>query len=109
MRTREDVIARIAYFLQQRDDVKAQFLQQLETFRAALATSEFFRTHEVVGSSLLFVYDTSGRVCLKMIDFGKTIPREHPLHSDKWDVASLNHADGYLLGLDNLVSVLRDA
>lgn len=108
VRTRDEVLARFRYFIQSRADVKEQFCRQLDVLREALAASAFFKTHEVVGSSLLFVYDATGRVNLKMIDFGKTIPRENPLHTERWDAATLNHADGYMLGFENLVSVFRD-
>ena len=44
-----------------------------------------------------------------MIDFGKTrlLPdRFHPTHAIPWTRGS--HEDGYLIGLDNLISLFRE-
>ena len=64
---------------------------------------------QVVGSSLLFVYDSSGQSSVHMIDFGKTV-EVHPGiqvdHRTPWEEG--NHEDGYLWGLDNLISMWRE-
>uniref|UniRef100_A0A3P8S8Q6 Kinase n=1 Tax=Amphiprion percula TaxID=161767 RepID=A0A3P8S8Q6_AMPPE len=76
------------------------FLQVLADFAVSL---------QVVGSSLLFVHDWTGKTGVWMIDFGKTVslPTHHTLdHRTPW--AEGNREDGYLWGLDNLIDVLTD-
>lgn len=82
------------------------YLQRLEELRSALEQSQFFRTHEVVGSSLLFVHDASGKAKVWMIDFGKTVSLPTPQtldHRTPW--VEGNREDGYLWGLDNLIDI----
>ncbi|XP_034024221.1 inositol-trisphosphate 3-kinase Cb [Thalassophryne amazonica] len=82
------------------------YVQRLEELRSVLEQSYFFRTHEVVGSSLLFVHDASGKAKVWMIDFGKTVPLPAPQtldHRTPW--VEGNREDGYLWGLDNLIDI----
>ena len=48
------------------------YLARLETIRQALEHSQFFRCHELIGSSLLFVHDDK-KANIWLIDFGKTV------------------------------------
>ena len=71
------------------------------------------RLIEVVGSSLLFVYDEDDGgppPSCWMIDFAKTqqvdaaaVPPPGLTHRAKWELG--NHEDGYLSGLDSLIDV----
>ena len=63
---------------------------------------------QVIGSSLLFVHDSNGKVGVFMIDFGKTNPLSEnapPLkHNIQWKEG--NHEDGYLIGVHSLQKVM---
>uniref|UniRef100_A0A8P4KJU1 Kinase n=1 Tax=Dicentrarchus labrax TaxID=13489 RepID=A0A8P4KJU1_DICLA len=76
----------------------------------ALKSSLFFRTHEVIGSSLLFVHDHSSKANVWMIDFGKTTPMPEASelqHNVPW--AEGSREDGYLIGLTSLITSLGQA
>ncbi|XP_052439051.1 inositol-trisphosphate 3-kinase A isoform X1 [Carassius gibelio] len=111
---KEQVMKALRDFVDGNTQLLRSYLQRLEELRSALETSELFRTHEVVGSSLLFVHDASGLARVWMIDFGKTVPLPPPQtldHRTPW--AEGNREDGYLWGLDNLIEIfggmLQDA
>uniref|UniRef100_A0A667ZM56 Kinase n=1 Tax=Myripristis murdjan TaxID=586833 RepID=A0A667ZM56_9TELE len=83
---------------------------RLQALSETLKESSFFRTHEVIGSSLLFVHDHSSKASVWMIDFGKTtpVPDTHQLrHNVPW--AKGSREDGYLIGLASLTSSLSQA
>lgn len=64
---------------------------------------------QLIGSSLLFVYDSSSLASINMIDFGKTKPLPEGVsitHESQWIEG--NHEDGYLIGLDNLIRLWKD-
>jgi 1D-myo-inositol-triphosphate 3-kinase len=108
-RTEEDVKAAFSSFLKGFSNVVGLYVERLKALKAALAESNFFRTHEVIGSSLLFVHDqTSASVW--MIDFAKTclVPSGVPpiSHDKPWSVG--NHEDGYLVGLSNLIRLFEE-
>ncbi|KAL0972898.1 hypothetical protein UPYG_G00196190 [Umbra pygmaea] len=106
-KSREQVMRSLEDFVGADIQILKLYLQRLKELRTTLEESQFFRTHEVVGSSLLFVHDSSGKACVWMIDFGKTVPLPAPLildHRTPWREG--NREDGYLWGLDNLIDVL---
>ena len=108
-KTREEVIGELRSYLSNYSDLKEPFLQKMTEIRSVLEPSEFFRTHEVIGSSLLFLYDSSGKCDIHMIDYGKTIelpPGISVDHRSPW--VEGNHEDGYLWGLDNLIGLWEE-
>ncbi|XP_033101002.1 inositol-trisphosphate 3-kinase B-like isoform X2 [Anneissia japonica] len=83
-----------------------KYVSTLKAIRATLESSTFFALHEVIGSSLLFIHDKSGKTGIWIIDFGKTIPLPDSLtndHRTPW--VEGNHEDGYLFGVDNLINI----
>ncbi|CAH0768040.1 unnamed protein product [Bemisia tabaci] len=85
-----------------------KYIQRLKAIRATLEVSNFFTTHEVIGSSLLFVHDEHN-ANVWLIDFAKTIilPHETKIdHASKWVVG--NHEDGYLIGINNLIDIFSE-
>ncbi|XP_030621781.1 inositol-trisphosphate 3-kinase Cb isoform X2 [Chanos chanos] len=103
---KEQVMKALEDFVDGNVQILKSYLQKLQELRGVLEHSEFFRSHEVVGSSLLFVHDCTGRARVWMIDFGKTVPVQPPLtldHRTPW--VEGNREDGYLWGLDNLILI----
>lgn len=108
-KSREQVTEALDSFVESNTHIVWGYLRRLKQLRQALETSHFFRTHEVVGSSLLFVHDWNGQTGIWMIDFGKTVALPAPLtldHRTPW--VEGNREDGYLWGLDNLIDILAN-
>ncbi|XP_044025765.1 inositol-trisphosphate 3-kinase B isoform X2 [Siniperca chuatsi] len=106
-KTRDQVTAAFHDFVKGNKDILNGYLRRLEEIRDTLEVSPFFKTHEVIGSSLLFVHDSKGRAKVWMIDFGKTTPLpdgEELTHRASW--VEGNREDGYLFGLDSLVDII---
>ncbi|XP_034432023.1 inositol-trisphosphate 3-kinase A [Hippoglossus hippoglossus] len=107
-RSKQDVIHVFADFVGGNVNIIKSYLSRLTEIRQALKTSEFFRRHEVIGSSLLFIHDHKGNAQVWIIDFGKTtaLPEGQMLNHDiPWKEG--NREDGYLWGLENLVHTLE--
>ncbi|KAK2827418.1 hypothetical protein Q7C36_018344 [Tachysurus vachellii] len=106
---KEEVVQALDDFVDSNVLLLTNYQQRLKELRLVLEKSDFFKTHEVVGSSLLFVHDQSGRAGVWMIDFGKTVSVPPPLtldHRSPW--VEGNREDGYLWGLDNFIDILTD-
>ncbi|KAK3793201.1 hypothetical protein RRG08_012877 [Elysia crispata] len=108
-KTRGSVVGVISSFVSNKEAIVAKYIKKLKEMMAAQETSSFFRSHEIVGSSLLFVHDAKENVGVWMIDFGKTdaLPSGKTLdHRSKWQKG--NREDGYLFGLDNVISIFEE-
>lgn len=108
VKTRDEIAKTLrAFFGERIDTVRDQLLWRLKRLRNAVQESHFFRNHEVVGSSLLIMYD-SVRAGVWMIDFAKSFPVEgHVMdHRTEWQMG--NHEDGYLTGVDNLIQIMEE-
>ncbi|XP_062892365.1 inositol-trisphosphate 3-kinase B-like [Mobula hypostoma] len=108
-KTREQIIATLTRFTEGHLGVLSGYLERLQTIKEALLQSQFFRSHEVIGSSLLFIHERKRCVNVWMIDFGKTtaLPEGQTLRHDlPWEEG--NREDGYLLGLDNLLGLFAE-
>ncbi|XP_058469273.1 inositol-trisphosphate 3-kinase B isoform X2 [Solea solea] len=106
-KTREQVTLAFDDFVKGNKDTLNNYLSRLKEIRDTLEISPFFKTHEVIGSSLLFVHDSKGRAKVWMIDFGKTTPLSEGNelnHRALW--VEGNREDGYLFGLDSMVDII---
>ncbi|KAK5857437.1 hypothetical protein PBY51_010685 [Eleginops maclovinus] len=107
-RSKQDVLQVFKDFVGGNPDIITSYLSRLKEIQQALKTSEFFKQHEVIGSSLLFIHDRTGNAQVWMIDFGKTtvLPEGQTLNHDiPWQEG--NREDGYLWGLQNLLDTLE--
>jgi len=83
---------------------KSEYREKLTSLRAVLETSEFFLSHEMIGSSLLLIHDND-HCGVWIIDFAKTIRAPRRLsHREPWQLG--NHEDGVLTGIDNILRLL---
>ncbi|XP_014239637.2 inositol-trisphosphate 3-kinase B isoform X2 [Cimex lectularius] len=85
-----------------------KYIQRLKAIKATLEVSTFFQTHEMIGSSLLFVHDQKN-ANVWLIDFAKTLelPKKMTIdHNSSWVVG--NHEDGYLIGINNLIGIFSE-
>ncbi|XP_002734568.2 uncharacterized protein LOC100374225 [Saccoglossus kowalevskii] len=106
VKTKEQIGESLNYFVEGDQIVIAKYIRRLKAIRATLEASPFFSSHEVIGSSLLFVHDKNGKASVWMIDFGKTVPLpegDSNDHRTPWIEG--NREDGYLFGLDNLIDI----
>merc|ERR1711962_964088 len=107
-KTKDQVSEAFKNFTSRNSDTVKQYLERLKAIKNALEQSEFFRTHELIGSSLLFVHDAT-KANVWLIDFGKTVPAPNGItidHKSPWEVG--NHEDGYLIGVQNLINIFSD-
>ncbi|XP_022919014.2 uncharacterized protein [Onthophagus taurus] len=104
-KTKEQIIKAFRNFTDGFPHAIPKYIQRLKAIKATLESSPFFAEHEVIGSSLLFVHDrTNANIWL--IDFAKTVTLPENIeitHNSKWVVG--NHEDGYLVGVNNLISI----
>ncbi|CAH0393993.1 unnamed protein product [Bemisia tabaci] len=104
----EDVQNTLKLFLQEKEKARSQLVTILRNIRNKLEQTQYFKTHEVVGSSILIIHDNS-KVGAWLIDFGKTRPVPDGLsvnHRTPWTPG--NHEEGLLIGLDNLINIIEN-
>lgn len=105
VKSNDEVLATLDLFLGGREDVRQRLLQKLCDVRSRIEQSEFFKTREVIGSSLFVIYDDT-KVGVWLIDFAKTskLPDGKFInHRSKW--VQGNYEEGLLFGFDRLISV----
>ncbi|XP_043554433.1 inositol-trisphosphate 3-kinase A-like [Chiloscyllium plagiosum] len=105
-KTKEQILQVFIDFVNGNKKIVQAYMTRLMEIRKALETSEFFKRHEVIGSSLLFIHDKNEVAKVWLIDFGKTtrLPSGKTLnHRLFWEEG--NREDGYLLGLDNMIAI----
>ncbi|XP_076339106.1 inositol-trisphosphate 3-kinase homolog [Tachypleus tridentatus] len=107
VKTEEEVKNIFSMFFGDNLELYEMIIERLKLLRSKFEKSPFFQTHEVIGSSLLIIHD-GRKTNAWMIDFAKTKPIPRGLsinHLNKWVLG--NHEDGYLFGLNNLISILE--
>ncbi|XP_045393119.1 inositol-trisphosphate 3-kinase B isoform X1 [Lemur catta] len=108
-KTREQVTEAFREFTKGNRNILIAYRDRLKAIRTTLEVSPFFKCHEVIGSSLLFIHDKKEQAKVWMIDFGKTtpLPEGQTLRHDvPWQEG--NREDGYLSGLNNLIDILTE-
>ncbi|KAK9411962.1 inositol-trisphosphate 3-kinase B [Crotalus adamanteus] len=108
-RTKEQVMDAFREFTKGNHNILNSYRNRLKGIHDTLEASPFFKTHEVIGSSLLFIHDKREQAKVWMIDFGKTTPLPEGQvlqHNVPWIEG--NREDGYLWGLDNLIEILTE-
>ncbi|XP_050422222.1 inositol-trisphosphate 3-kinase B-like isoform X2 [Adelges cooleyi] len=107
-KSRDQVIEAFRDFVNGFPHVIPKYISRLTAIRDTLEESKFFTTHEVIGSSLLFVHDNKN-ANVWLIDFAKTLilPADMKIsHMSEWVVG--NHEDGYLIGINNLLDIFEE-
>ncbi|XP_051881129.1 inositol-trisphosphate 3-kinase B [Pristis pectinata] len=107
-KTKDQVMVSFWEFTKGNREILVKYLDRLKLIRDTLEVSPFFQSHEVIGSSLLFVHDQRAQAKVWMIDFGKTMPLpggQVLTHRRPWQEG--NREDGYLWGMDHLISILN--
>eukprot|EP00092_Neocalanus_flemingeri_P002413 GFUD01002580.1.p1 GENE.GFUD01002580.1~~GFUD01002580.1.p1 ORF type:complete len:591 (+),score=137.53 GFUD01002580.1:172-1944(+) len=85
--------------------IRNMYLERLRLIKNLCEKSSFFASHELIGSSLLFVHDYE-KASVWLIDFEKTRSLEGSAsisHDRKWELN--NHEDGYLIGLNSVIQM----
>ncbi|XP_058446767.1 inositol-trisphosphate 3-kinase A-like isoform X2 [Malaya genurostris] len=107
-KSREQITEAFKEFTEGFPHALPKYIQRLKAIRATLSYSDFFRRHEVIGSSLLFVHDRHN-ASVWLIDFAKTVVLPDSVtisHDSTWKVG--NHEDGYLIGINNLIEIFDE-
>jgi len=100
VKSHEDVLGVLIGFIRQ-NNAKNQYLRRLREIDFLCRNSTFFKEHQMIGSSLLFVNDeTSANIW--MIDFAKTT------RSESCNANLSPGENGYLAGLENLISFIEN-
>ncbi|XP_053625807.1 inositol-trisphosphate 3-kinase homolog isoform X3 [Plodia interpunctella] len=109
VREPQQLAATVARFLGNDDRARTAIAARLREIRDLFERSEYFKTHEIVGSSIFIIYDDE-RVGAWLIDFAKTrkVPDGTEVnHRSAWQQG--NHEEGFLYGLDRLIDTIETA
>ncbi|XP_063821842.1 inositol-trisphosphate 3-kinase homolog isoform X2 [Ostrinia nubilalis] len=109
VREPQQLAATVARFLGKDERARRAITTRLREIRDLFERSDFFKTHEIVGSSIFIIYDDE-RVGAWLIDFAKTrrVPEGTQVnHRSTWQQG--NHEEGFLYGLDRLIQTLETA
>lgn len=107
VKTDAEIQAVISHFIHKKRHVAKELVKCLRHMRHLLEKSEFFKKHEVVGSSVFIVYDDD-HIGAWLIDFAKCqpVPEGKQLDHRKMWVPG-NYEEGLLHGMDELISTFE--
>lgn len=103
-----DVYETITQFLCNKKKLTKELLGRLNTIRCYIEKSNFFKRHEIVGSSIFIVYDED-HVGAWLIDFAKSRKLDENIeidHRREWLPG--NCEEGLLYGLDELINIFEE-
>ncbi|CAK1545276.1 unnamed protein product [Leptosia nina] len=109
VREPQQLTATVARFFGHDERARRAIASRLRDIRELFENSEFFRSHEIVGSSIFIIYDDES-VGAWLIDFAKTrrLPEGVSVtHRKPWEQG--NHEEGFLYGLDRLIETIETA
>ncbi|KAL4217034.1 hypothetical protein ACF0H5_023490 [Mactra antiquata] len=109
VKSKEQIHDVLSKFVNDRRTVQNSLLEKLANIREKIENSPFFMSHELIGSSLLVMFDKIGQCGVWVIDFSKTNLIDESMeitHRLPWKLG--NHEDGFLFGLDNLIQFFTD-
>lgn len=101
-------VANVMTMFADNPSIVQQYLERLKLIRSLCSASHFFRSHEMIGSSLLFVHDDK-KASVWLIDFEKStrMPETNTiLHTVPWEEGT--REDGYLIGIDSLINIFTE-
>ena len=97
----------LAYYTREAPGVASRFLERLKRLKTVLESSHWFFSHELITTSLLFLYDAdpastaAPNVWMYRFNYADKLPTGRTItHRAEWELG--NHEDGYLTGLDSL-------
>ncbi|XP_055907036.1 inositol-trisphosphate 3-kinase homolog isoform X1 [Eupeodes corollae] len=107
VRNTDQIEETILQFLNSNKTITKELIKRLRTMRTLMEKSEFFRHHEIVGSSIFIVYDDE-KVGAWLIDFAKSrrLPADVQVnHRQEWIPG--NREEGLIKGMDELIRVFE--
>lgn len=103
-----DVYETIDHFLCGKRSAAKELLKRLRQIRSYIEKSEFFQSHEIIGSSIFIVYDEE-HAGAWLIDFAKSRKLSNNIridHRKQWVPG--NCEEGLLHGVDELIKIFED-
>ncbi|XP_060063281.1 inositol-trisphosphate 3-kinase homolog [Ylistrum balloti] len=109
VKTKDQNLCLLKKYLRNNEKARCEICEKLRCVRRKFEKSAFLMSHEMIGSSLLVMYDNEGHTGVWMIDFSKAMAVDEGkllTHRKPWVLG--NHEDGYLSGLDNLIKIFEE-
>lgn len=108
IKTKEQVQQILNKFMKGNSVRQRALCERMKVIRQTFESSKYFMSHEMIGSSILIIFDDNNECGAWLIDFTKTMLMTDKTltHRDPWVLG--NHEDGYLFGVDNLIQFFED-